>query len=337
MSNIHKFGAKKRITVPLTEVRLPNNSDGYKVREVDDGSDTFLDLVLFILTNGSVMNPPNTRRQGDMKQDVVFGGCHRTAAYFEANRVIMEPEYLAEFEERWGLSLDPTTFVDPITEIEVQRWDVNPTEAHALAMLENFGINGMSKLEMSDAVAAFLARKPNTRKTRKELADALGVSEGTIANLKVLGDLIPPLRAAGDQGEIPASVLYAAARLPKGEQAAWVDYCKGEDPATKKIQTLQQRGRDLAEGAAPGGTGAKAAATAAAEAPKRRTYGQMQNMLDDLLEGDPKVLGKQMSCFEQTVRIAMLQEILGYQTMNIPNHKDGGVARRESDGNVAME
>lgn len=334
MININDFGKPELKTLAIDDVRLPNNSDGYKVREIDDTSDSYLNLVLYILTNGRTMNPVNVRLQKGMKQAVVFGGCHRMAAYHHANRIITSPDALAEFEEEIGETLDNKSFVEPITEIPSQVWDISPEEAHALGMLENLGVKPMSEVEQSEAIAAYLARKANQKKAISDLANSMGVSESTVKNMRALSgpNVTPTVRTAIEEGKVLPSVAYALCRLPRGEMDNWLEFATGPVPAQEKIKAIGTRARELSEGAAPGGDAARRAVAQAEVKPRRMTPGQMNAMLNELLDGDASVLGPKMSKFEQTVRISLLQEICGLPSMTVPRFEDEGVTPREDTG-----
>ncbi len=237
-----KFKAPKIQGVPIGMMRMPTMIDGYLVRETDLDHPIVEDFTKYIVANRRTLSPLNVRRT-EGGAYVVFGGCHRFVAYQNANVILFD-----RGEE-------------PITRIPCQVWDVTPTEALALGNLDNHQ-KMMTVAERSLAVAAFLAR--NMDLTCGEAAAAMGISEGSFKNYKVLRDLVP--RAAAEvyvHGTISASVAYGLARLPKVIQTDWIEFCQRTDiSSTEKVKRMRARNREIINGSPPGGDAEKEAIAA---------------------------------------------------------------------------
>ena len=76
--------------------------------------------------------------------------------------------------------------------------------------------------------------------TVKSLADELGKSEATVKRMRTLADLIPPLAAMLDAGEITQAVAYQLAQLDPDGQEQMASYLGLRDLSEKEAKRIKQ-------------------------------------------------------------------------------------------------
>lgn len=324
-SDFAKYNRPTDTTVPWSQISAPGMGSGRQTRDLvfDHKYD---EKVLYILANGTTIEPLDVRRVSENKYEV-FAGVHRHAAYGEAAKKLRDA---GRGEEADALLAD----------IRVRVWDITINEQLQLGFLSNNSSRIMTKLEQAMAVATFLSRKENQGLTSTAAASKFGLKLGTFRNMVALTQLTPKLQKAvfNDQ-TVPISVGYAIGHLPADEQDEWEEMVHKGD-IHDVIKAVQGRIRDIKEGAEVGTARAKEKAQAAIEGPKMMRKKEVEEMLSELIEADAKVIGE-ISLQAQSVAIDTLRKVLGIGEVNGTHWMPGfqgateTAVERDLDGRIA--
>lgn len=304
--------------VPLSSISWPTEKSGRLTRPLKKDA-KYEEKVLYILANGACMTPMGVRATGKGYEG--FDGQHRFYAYHEAN-------------ERLRAAGKPE-----ITEVEVRVWEISVNEALQLGFAANNNSSLMNKLEQSMAIAAWLARKENQGKTMSQAAAAFGMKLGTFRNVSSLAKLSPAFsRAVFKDRTIPASIAYVVGRLPEEEQDNWLEVAQEKGKIHDTIKRVQDRVREIKDGGETGGEAGKKAASSAASAPKPMSKAACEEMLNDLMAGDPATIGN-ISVTAQSVAIDVFRMVLGLKEVNSAHWAAGfqgteACSERDEDGQV---